>query len=144
LTGERELTARGCEQSERCIESCQPLTPNGCDCFGCCEVNAGDETLFIVLASSCDYDDIDDEEACPRCVQNTECMNECGECELCPGKTVADLPASCFDNPPPTDGGAPDDPPYTCDNGEAVCVTREDCQAGEYCSFGCCIPSVVR
>ena len=25
-------------QSQHCIDKCRPVTPNGCDCFGCCQV----------------------------------------------------------------------------------------------------------
>jgi len=39
-------TNQGCDdldtaQSQACLDYCGPLTPNGCDCFGCCELPAG-------------------------------------------------------------------------------------------------------
>jgi len=75
---------------------------------------------------------VDDEQACPRCVQNVDCGNTCGRCELCPGKTEADIPADCA-----TDGGTP----YTCDNGQ-VCSDTIACPVNYYCHLGCCLPEV--
>lgn len=154
LTGEREPTDNGCELSQGCIDFCAPLTPNGCDCFGCCEVHSGDETLFVQINTTCDFENIDDETICPRCEQTPTCVNTCGECELCPGKGIDDLPASCFTDPPggdgdPTppgsDGGSNPPPPvYTCDGGEPVCAAVGDCDVGFYCQFGCCVKSTIR
>src|SRR4051812_29516875 len=91
-----------CTLSQQCLDFCGALTPNGCDCFGCCTVQAADgSSVDIYEVSSCSIAQLDDEKACPRCTKNTQCQNTCGECELCPGKTVADLPASCT---PPTTG----------------------------------------
>ena len=59
-----------------------------------------------MISAACSVDNLDDETACPRCVKTTDCNNDCGECELCPGKTVDDLPDSC--TPPPPDGGTYD------------------------------------
>ena len=126
-----------CEVSDRCIASCRPLTPNGCDCFGCCGVQHPDtgETINIVLVDGCSLDNIDDEDACPRCVQSTQCVNECGRCELCPGRTLADLPDDCSD-----DGGGGGG--NTCDDGEQVCVGSGDCPNNFYCQLGCCLPII--
>ena len=85
-----------CTLSQQCLDYCAPRTPNGCDCFGCCTVQTSDgSSVDIYEVSSCSIAQIDDEKACPRCTKNTQCQNTCGECELCPGKTAADLPASC-------------------------------------------------
>jgi hypothetical protein len=145
LTGELESTDPDCTVSAMCIDNCQPRTPNGCDCFGCCEVttDSGD-TLFVTLAETCSLDTLNDETACPRCEQSTQCVNECGECELCPGREVEDLPASCFESP---DGGTADGGAdggtggggYTCDNGEQVCSESMPCPDGYYCQLGCCL-----
>ncbi len=97
-------------------------------------------------ATSCAIADIEDEEACAPCVKTTECGNTCGRCELCPGKSIADLPADC--SPPSGSGGAtgaggsgdPGGPGYTCDDGEQVCGPGlPGCSLGSYCSLGCCI-----
>lgn len=85
-----------CTVTQQCIDYCGALTPNGCDCFGCCTVQKSDgSSVDIFEVSSCSIANIDDTKACPRCTKNTQCQNTCGECELCPGKTAADLPASC-------------------------------------------------
>jgi hypothetical protein len=102
LTGEREPTDDSCIVSQQCIDYCQQRTPNGCDCFGCCTVNdANGDPFSFVISDNCDAEHLED---CQTCTPTTQCMNECGECELCPGKTVADLPAHCF--PPPPEGGS--------------------------------------
>jgi hypothetical protein len=135
-----------CVASQACIDFCRRLTPNGCDCFGCCTVQDVDGTeTNVLIGGTCSVDQLDDEQACPRCMKTTDCSNDCGECELCPGKTVDDLPDSC--TPPPPDGGTPPPdggtpPPNTCDNGEPVCSADIPCVGEFYCSFGCCLPIV--
>lgn len=156
LTGKLPPEHANCQLKDACVEFCQPLTPPGCDCFGCCEVPHGEGTIGIQLGSACSLANVDDEAACPRCVPTNTCANECGECELCLGKTLADLPASCFGTPdspdastPPgsgLDGGTPpstDPPPggpgNTCDVGEP-CSANTECGLREYCRLGCCAP----
>jgi multicomponent K+:H+ antiporter subunit A len=80
LTGERDASDPSCQPSQECIDICGAATPNGCDCFGCCEVQAGDEVVNVFLGTECSLENIDDEQACPRCVQTELCDNECGEC----------------------------------------------------------------
>jgi hypothetical protein len=145
LYGTLEPDDPDCVLSQECIDFCQKLTPNGCDCFGCCTVGAGDDAVDVMIGTDCSVANLDDEEACPRCVKTTDCNNDCGECELCPGKTVDDLPDSCTPPPPPDggtyDGGTPP-PPNTCNNGEQVCSPDIPCPGELYCSFGCCIEQV--
>src|SRR5690606_22500439 len=82
-----------CEQSDKCVNFCKAFTPNGCDCFGCCTVQlANGSTVNVALGGGCNIDG-DSVEGCMECVPNDSCINKCGKCELCPGKTVADLPA---------------------------------------------------
>jgi hypothetical protein len=150
LTGVRDPSHSSCTVVQACIDFCQPRTPNGCDCFGCCTVRLPDGSdLSIVLSSACDPEHLD---RCTTCTPSTQCNNECGECELCPGKTIADLPQSCS---PPSTGGSGgvggiggtggntggtggSGTPVTCDNGAPVCLSQEWCPAGTYCSWGCC------
>lgn len=161
LTGDLPQDHPDCTLSQECIDFCAAYTPNGCDCFGCCEVypEGSSDPMFVQIGTTCSDDKFNDPVACPVCVPTTQCGNPCGECELCGGKTVEDLPASCFTSTPggdagtgmdagtTTDGGTtttPDggggEPVYTCDNGEQVCSPTEPCAtAGEYCSQGCCI-----
>lgn len=161
LTGERAADDSSCQLTEACVEYCAPLTPPGCDCFGCCEVSQGDTTINVMLGETCSLDQLDDEDACPRCQPTDTCANECGECELCLGQTLEDLPSSCFGvTPPPgsgadggpgetppgsgADGGAPSDPgdpgdPTTTsppDGPGNVCDNGEACVASTECSAG--------
>jgi hypothetical protein len=120
-----------CEVSAQCISSCQGRTPNGCDCFGCCEVaRPSGEHVFIELRDTCSIARLDDEGSCPRCVPSTSCQNPCGRCELCVGKTQDMLPADCKH-----DAG----PAYSCDDGFSRCTTTADCRSAEYCQLGCCL-----
>ena len=152
LTGALPLTDKNCKLTEACVKFCAPLTPNGCDCFGCCTVQppTGDP-VDVIEAKTCSLDKIGDVNACPRCVKNTACGNTCGRCELCPGKTVADLPADCGSTGGGGTGsgtggtggtgtGTAGGPTYTCDGGEQVCGTGlPSCGLDSYCSLGCCI-----
>jgi hypothetical protein len=153
LTGELEADDPDCTLTDACIKFCAPLTPNGCDCFGCCTVQDADgDSVDILTASTCSIDKVGDEEACPPCVKTDTCGNTCGRCELCPGKTIADLPDDCG---PTGAGGASSGtggststggtstgggPSYTCDGGEQVCGPGlPGCALGSYCSLGCCL-----
>jgi hypothetical protein len=110
LTGELPKDDPSCVVSQTCKDMCQPLTPPGCDCFGCCQITAGDETLHVVVSDTCSMELIDDEQACPRCEPTDICNNECGRCEICLGQTIDDLPEDCFPptTPPETgNGGGP-------------------------------------
>lgn len=130
LTGELPLTDKDCKVTQKCVDNCRPLTPNGCDCFGCCDVTFADDTTKAILISApCDADD---PSGCTECVKSTQCDNDCGECELCAGKTAADLPDSCNDD-------------YTCDDGQTLCPsgTNEECPADYSCTFGCCVPVII-
>jgi len=105
LDGSLEQDDPKCTLAQSCIDFCARLTPNGCDCFGCCTLQLPDgSTVDALETSSCSLDKLDDEDACPRCTKSSQCGNTCGECELCPGKTLADLPAKC--TPPQGTGGA--------------------------------------
>jgi hypothetical protein len=160
LTGKLPQDDAKCTVTQQCIDFCKPRTPNGCDCFGCCTFTLADGgTKSVVLSASCEEGTWD---GCTECVPTTDCVNKCGTCELCPGKTVADLPAECSTTPPPPTAGSggnggsggvggssgtggstpPPPPPYTCDDGEQVCVQTTDCPSVYYCSFGCCQPIV--
>ncbi len=98
------------KQSTICSGYCGPLTPNGCDCFGCCEVGANIGTgKYVWLGSTdpktgdgiCELGKETDPTKCRPCTPVDACLNTCEKCELCLGKTT--LPPECF--PPPPDGG---------------------------------------
>jgi hypothetical protein len=157
LTGDLDQDDPDCSLTKDCIDFCAKLTPNGCDCFGCCTVQLPNgDTTDIETGIGCSLDNIDDEMACPKCVKSDACGNTCGRCELCPGKTIEDLPDDCGSTggtggtgtggtgtggtgtggTTSTGGG----PTYTCDGGEQVCgPDLPSCGLGKYCSLGCCL-----
>jgi hypothetical protein len=140
-------------QSDQCIKNCQRLTPNGCDCFGCCAVTANGKTFNVMLVPTCKSDNLSDPNACPPCTQQTSCLNTCGKCEVCVGKPAPD--PSCVIPPQPgadagvADGGqvmmgdAGTPPPP----GEAPCAPGVTycgpggtaCSGGAVCLTGCCL-----
>jgi hypothetical protein len=147
-------------QDQACMDYCVPLTPNGCDCFGCCTfpelatLGADGKEAFVWIGAldettnegPCTFKDILDTTKCPRCTPVPGCYNPCGNCELCIGKTT--LPPECYTSPPPTgDGGTPSNvdggvpPSLQCPGGEQPCGLpgQPACPAGHYCVTGCCI-----
>jgi hypothetical protein len=127
-------------QSDTCHKICDPITPNGCDCFGCCELPAG-SGKFVWLGSkdkngvpSCSIPGLDDPDKCHPCQPVDACLNGCGVCELCLGKDT--LPPECY-----PDGGAggsgttgqcpPDVQPCGLEG-------QEPCPFNKYCITGCC------
>lgn len=131
--GKAKGICSSCEQTADCKSFCQAYTPNGCDCFGCCDVRVGGQVKHLMIKDGCQIDG-DTTQGCTECVPSTTCVNTCGECELCPGKTVSDLPPSCSASP---DAGVPD---YVCEDGAQRCGDgMPACSAAESCSFGCCV-----
>jgi len=128
--------AADCSVSNMCENYCGALTPPGCDCFGCCTICDGDTCFDVAIGladDDCTIDNLDDDQACPKCVKDDECGG--GECEgedddcvLCPGQTEEDLPDSCNGNECPEDA--------------TPCETSSDCASDEYCSTSCCVDSV--
>lgn len=120
-----------CSVSSDCESYCKARTPNGCDCFGCCALAApSGELIHVQLVDSCTLAKSDDTAACPRCTPHPSCNNDCGRCELCLGKRLADLPSDCKKGTGPG---------YTCDEGVAVCSSTSPCGYGFYCHQGCCL-----
>jgi cysteine-rich repeat protein len=121
---EYDPNAMGCETEmpPECLDFCVPLLPNGCDCFGCCEIDG----QFVYLdGSMCALDNID---ACQSCTFFENCNNPCEPeiCELCFGQTEEDLPPEC------------DEP--GCGEGLTPCLDVADCPESFYCQTGCCVP----
>jgi len=125
-----------CEPSAACIANCLPLTPPGCDCFGCCTICDGAGDCYDILtnesvAPNCDQSVIDDPALCPPCIKTEDCNpGDCIplECNLCPGMTPDDLPPEC-DSP-------------TCPGDLTPCTNNTDCLQDQFCSVGCCIHSI--
>lgn len=136
-------------QDPRCAEVCGPLVPNGCDCFGCCNLPAGSDR-FVFIGSvdadgnpTCTLEEAENDAACHPCTPVPGCLNECGTCELCLGRT--ELPPECLPDPdagPEPDGGRPDSgvPAPVCDDGRASCGVPglPPCPDGFFCVTGCC------
>jgi len=101
LTGDLPQDDPKCTVTQQCLDFCVQRTPPGCDCFGCCTVPSADGPVDVIISSHCDSSDI---ASCTTCEKSDSCNNECGECELCTGVTVDDLPDTCFTKYPPTGG----------------------------------------
>jgi hypothetical protein len=117
-------------QSANCDSTCGGLAPNGCDCFGCCELVAGSGNFGWIGSrdangdATCTRATANDSSKCRPCSPVSACLNTCGTCELCMGRTeVAMLPPEC--------GGT-----VACEAGSSPCPCAED----EYCVTGCCQP----
>jgi hypothetical protein len=151
-------------QSATCKKVCGPLTPNGCDCFGCCVIPPSMSTTEGVWLGSfdangkptCDLAHATDKGRCRPCQIVQGCWNSCGRCELCIGKNT--LPPDCY-GPPVPDGGvrpdggrAPDGGltipdggiPGQCEPGVQPCGLpgQPPCGQGFYCITGCCQPII--
>lgn len=158
-------------QAEACNRVCEPLVPNGCDCWGCCQL---DGEYRYVGTPGCTLDNLS---GCDPCTPVPSCENKCGECELCIGMTT--LPAHCLtppvdtdsvnDTENPDDTADPNDTSITgdtdhpldtgitgdsdshevnllrCPKGNQPCgqVGDSSCLAGQYCLSGCCAFIVV-
>lgn len=123
-----------CEVSDTCRNTCQELTPNGCDCFGCCEIPIGNgETRHVLLSETCQLDLASDPSACESCVPSADCVNECDPCEICIGKPNVD----------PSCATLSEDPFPICPGDGQACTPEAPCPAGEYCLTGCCTEAFV-
>ncbi len=124
-----------CSVTAECVTNCMPITPPGCDCFGCCticdDLGCVDILTNPATAPLCDASVIHDQSKCPSCNKFTQCSGgECGssECILCPGQTEEDLPPECTG--------------HECPGGISSCDDNTDCLSDEFCSAGCCIIDV--
>jgi hypothetical protein len=122
----------GTTQANACLSYCLPITPNGCDCFGCCELPAG-SNKFVWIGSAqknvgtCDAAHVGDPSACQPCTPVRSCFNACDPCEVCVGRTAPD--ASCAT---PGSGRCLGTAMACGQPGEA------DCPSDYYCVTGCC------
>jgi hypothetical protein len=150
---ESRVPGRDCRvpQTEMCLTTCRPLTPNGCDCFGCCtfeEIAARPDAeggAWVWLGTgigdgpdgegTCTFADIEDTSLCHPCVPVEDCFNDCAMCELCIGRDT--IPDECYE---------PDAGTYArCPAGEQECGLPGDaaCPLDYYCITGCCQPTII-
>jgi hypothetical protein len=130
------LSCDGCDADATCVDGCRKYTPNGCDCFGCCDVTQADgSTAQLVLGEECSLAVIADAKKCPPCIKSAQCENPCGRCELCLGKPMSELPADCEQ--------AEEAPQHACDDGSATCSESTPCAVDYYCVLGCCMPALL-
>jgi hypothetical protein len=120
--------------SKLCLDVCLPLTPNGCDCFGCCELPGGSGNFVYIGTTdandspTCTIASANGPSKCAKCTPQKDCFDGCEKCELCLGKDT--LPPEC-------------QPQDQCPGGTACGLAGQPpCPAGEYCLTGCCtVPS---
>jgi hypothetical protein len=120
--------------SQKCIDTCGPLTPPGCDCFGCCTLCDPVTNVCHDIATNpatspgCNLSNIADPDICKRCTKVTSCGSPCGDCILCPGQSPEDLPAECNGN-------------TQCPSNQQSCAMGEACPSQTYCHEAsmCCV-----
>ena len=151
---ERKLGGNDCPdtQSQLCEDVCTPLTPNGCDCFGCCTFpelagmgpGGSDGYVYIGSESGCTFDTVTEQASCQACTPAGSCLNTCERCEICLGKPT--IPADCFPGTGGTGGsgtggmgGSPGG--ERCPDGKQACGLPGDapCESGGFCLTGCCV-----
>jgi hypothetical protein len=125
--GPAQAACFSCDVSATCVERCGKYTPNGCDCFGCCQVFDADGVVHtVLLEESCTLDSLGDDGACTACVQNETCVNDCKPCEICIGRYA--VAEECeYDEP-------------ECPEGRLACTAEVVCPDDQYCLTGCCVP----
>ena len=121
--------------TQACRDNCQPRTPNGCDCFGCCAVALpGGGEVDVLLTDTCSAEKIGDTEACPVCVPSPECVAAPpSDPDPGPGDPTPSDPG----DPQTPDAGDPTTDP-AC-NGRVACDENGGCPVGDFCSQGCCL-----
>lgn len=69
-------------------DECVLVTPNGCDCHGCCEVGARSTPVFLGTRDenddpTCSAETASEPAACASCVLDEACFNACEAGERC-------------------------------------------------------------
>jgi len=143
-------------QPATCEDGCGPLTPNGCDCFGCCTFPAlagrgtdgGPGYIFLgsetkAEGGTCTIAELTYPDRCFPCTPVDSCLNTCEKCELCLGKT--ELPPECFPGSGGSSGSGGNGGMGGSDGGERCPVDKEPCglpgdtECAGFCLTGCCI-----
>jgi hypothetical protein len=122
-----DCAALDASQDPACLDTCLPLVPNGCDCFGCCELPGGSGDYHFIGGGrgtdGCQRETLDDPVLCPPCTPVPSCFNDCAKCETCVGRL-----------PDPTCN-----PASACSADERPCSPDAPCDFGDYCVTGCCV-----
>lgn len=122
-----DCAAAEAAQPQACLDSCLPVVPNGCDCFGCCELPGGSGNYHYIGvgrgAAGCQRDTLNDAKACPPCTPVPSCFNDCAKCETCVDRAPD---PSCS-------------PSGACPAGGRPCGAEAPCDTGDYCVTGCCV-----
>jgi hypothetical protein len=125
-------------QTDECRTFCQQLTPNGCDCFGCCDIFVDGVSHTVLLHPECSVEDIRAGNGdCVACTKVASCENTCDPCEYCIGHEPE---PGCVPK-----GGLPDAP--GCPAGQVSCIPDDpDGTACDdpttFCLTGCCVPVI--
>ena len=126
-------------QTNTCLSYCEPLVPNGCDCFGCCQLPGAPTPVWLGSVvdgtndGTCTIDVVGDPAKCKPCTMVPGCGNGCGKCEVCIGKPLPD--PDCV-----PDGGYDGGVTGQCPAGVQPCGLQGQalCPGGSYCITGCC------
>lgn len=142
----KTCTELNAAQSPACHAYCGPLTPNGCDCFGCCELPAKSGS-YVFLGSTgpngntvCTFDKLADPNICEPCVPVADCLNPCDPCELCSGKPTPDPGCTPTTTSSTSTGAGGGGSSGQCPGGEQVCglFGQQPCASDYFCNTGCC------
>jgi hypothetical protein len=116
----------GCPRAQdpECLDFCGSISPNGCDCAGCCELPARSGNFVMTDTPACMVSATGEPMSCDPCTPHVECMNPCDECEICLGERA------------PPDGCVV----QACPVGRSPCgqPCQLACGPDEYCLTGCC------
>ncbi len=146
-------------QSDTCGDICGPLTPNGCDCFGCCVLPNANTPVWLGSEGAngntvCTIAEVNNPAVCHPCVQVAACNNPCDLCEICIGKPEPDPSCNPTSSSSATTGtgstsgtGSTTGSTSTgggggtqCPDGIQACGLPGQalCPANAYCVTGCC------
>jgi hypothetical protein len=115
------------QQSAQCLAVCPAMVPNGCDCFGCCQL--GDQTIFLGIQQEGEGPcSAATPELCSSCTLHMGCFNPCDSegCELCFLDSIEDLAPGCREP--------------ACPDGVQSCTSSYSCPPETSCKTGCCVP----
>jgi hypothetical protein len=133
-------------QPVTCLPLCGPLTPNGCDCFGCCTLDEGKSYVYLGSEDAnnngtCTFADLANPELCRSCTPVEDCLNTCERCEICLNKPT--IPEDCFPGSGGSggmgSGGAGGDGGDRCAPDTQPCGLEGDDPCVGFCLTGCCL-----